>query len=173
MEDAIAVLLDKQAITEMLATYCRAFDRIDDALSRGIWHPDGTCDYSNRLGAAPVLFRDYIGGSTAARRVFAGHTHQIANLLIRVDGDRAVSEACFTATVQTHPKDGIVTEHCYRGRYLDRWSKRDGHWGIDHRQVVFDTYTPHDFPAERLAGIPLELTRRDADDPSYALFDSL
>jgi hypothetical protein len=173
MTDPLSILLDKQAITEVLATYCRAFDRLDDALSRTIWHEDGACDYSNRAGAAPVLFRDYIGGSTAARRGFATHSHQIANTLIRVVGVRAASEAYFTATVQMRPMDGVITQYCYRGRYLDRWSKREGRWAIDHRQVVFDSCTPYDFPAEHLAGVALELTRRDGEDPSYALFASL
>jgi hypothetical protein len=78
-----------------------------------------------------------------------------------------VSEAYFTASLQTVPANGWVTEHLWRGRYLDRWSRRDGKWGIDHRQVVFDSYTPHDFPADRLNNMPLDLSRRDADDPSY------
>lgn len=25
-----------------------------------------------------------------------------------------------------------------RGRYQDRWSKRNGRWAIDHRQYIFD-----------------------------------
>ena len=170
-ETAIETLLAKQGITEVLYRYCRAFDRIDDALARTVWHADGTCNYSNRVGVPDMLFRDYLGPSSATRASFRNHSHQITNILIELNGNLARSEAYFTASLQSEPKDGMITEHLYRGRYLDRWSRRDSVWAIDHRQVVFDSYTPLDFAADRLSGIALELTRRDQQDPSYAHFE--
>jgi hypothetical protein len=169
----VEILLEKQAITEMLYRYCRAMDRIDREATLAIWHPDGTCNYSSTAGVPDMPFRDYLTGSTKSRQGFANHSHQIANILIELNGTHAVSEAYFTASLQTVPADGTVTEHLWRGRYLDRWSKRAGNWAIDHRKVVFDSYTPYDFPADRLNGIPTALSRRDADDPSYAHFRSL
>ena len=167
-DQTLTRLLAKQEITETLYLYCRAMDRIDEALTLSIWHVDGTCNYSSTAGVPDMLFRDYLTGSTKARRSFANHSHQITNILIRLNGDdRAVSEAYFTASLHTEPKNGIVTEHLWRGRYLDRWSSRAGKWGIEHRQVLFDSYTPYDFSAERLKGAPLALVRRDEDDPSY------
>ena len=167
-DQTLTRLLAKQEITETLYLYCRAMDRIDEALTLSIWHVDGTCNYSSTAGVPDMLFRDYLTGSTKARRSFANHIHQITNILIRLNGDdRAVSEAYFTASLHTEPKNGIVTEHLWRGRYLDRWSRRAGKWGIEHRQVLFDSYTPYDFSAERLKGAPLALVRRDEDDPSY------
>ncbi len=166
-DTAIETLLTKQAITEVLYTYCRAMDRIDQELTLSIWHPDGTCNYSSTEGVPDILFRDYLPGSTKARQSFANHSHQITNILIQPNGDLAVSEAYFTASLQTHPTDGRVLEHLWRGRYLDRWSRRAGKWAIDHRQVVFDSYTPIEFDAEKLKGMPLGLSRRDGDDPSY------
>jgi SnoaL-like domain len=170
-DTAIETLLNKQAITEVLYRYCRAMDRIDREMTLSIWHPDGTCNYSSTEGVADMLFRDYLVGSTKARQGFANHSHQITNILIELadspGGDRAVSEAYFTASLQTPPSDGKVLEHLWRGRYLDRWSKRAGAWAIDHRQVVFDSYTPYEFDAGRLKGMPLALSRRDRDDPSY------
>jgi hypothetical protein len=166
-DTAFEILLAKQEITEVLYLYCRAMDRIDEALTLSIWHADGTCNYASKAGVPDMLFRDYLTGSTKARQGFANHSHQITNILVRPEGERAVSEAYFTASLQTMPKDGWVTEHLWRGRYLDRWSKRAGKWGIDHRQVVFDSYTPHDFLGARLDGMPLDLSRRDEDDPSY------
>jgi len=166
-DTAIEILLAKQAIAEVLYTYCRAMDRIDHELTLSIWHPDGTCNYSSSEGVPDILFRDYLPGSTKARQSVANHSHQITNILIQLNGDLAVSEAYFTASLQTHPADGRVLEHLWRGRYLDRWSRRAGKWAIDHRQVVFDSYTPYEFDADRLKGMPLGLSRRDRDDPSY------
>lgn len=166
-EAALATLLAKQAITEALYEYCRAMDRIDEAATLAVWHPNATCNYSGTEGVPDLLFRDYLTGSIKARLSFANHSHQITNILIRHAGDRAVSEAYFTASLQTHPTGGVVTEHLWRGRYLDRWVVFNGSWVIEHRRVVFDSYTPQDFPAGRLADKPLALSRRDGDDPSY------
>jgi SnoaL-like domain len=170
---AVEILIEKQAITEVLYRYCRAMDRIDREATLAIWHPNGTCNYSSTAGVPDMLFRDYLTGSTKSRQGFANHSHQITNILIELNGARAVSEAYFTASLQTVPAGGTVTEHLWRGRYLDRWLKRGADWAIDHRQVVFDSYTPHDFHADRLTGMPTALSRRDADDPSYAHFRSL
>jgi hypothetical protein len=167
---AVTILLNKQAITEVLYRYCRAMDRVDREATLAIWHPDGTCNYSGAAEGSDMLFSDYLTGSTKARQSFANHSHQITNILIEVEGDYAVSEAYFTASLQTMPLAGMVTEHLWRGRYLDRWSRRAGNWAIEHRQVVFDSYTPYDFSADRLKGMPLSLSRRDEDDPSYAHF---
>lgn len=166
-DTAIETLLAKQAIADVLYRYCRAMDRVDEELTLSIWHPDGTCNYSSTSGVPDMLFRDYLTGSTKSRQGFANHSHQITNILVQPNGDRAVSEAYFTASLQTEPKNGRVLEHLWRGRYLDRWSQRDGKWAIDHRQVVFDSYTPYEFDAEKLKGAPLSLSRRDKDDPSY------
>ncbi len=170
---AVEALLAKQEIAEALYRYCRAFDRIDDALARSVFHPGAVCNYGNRKGGPDQLFEDYLGPSSATRAALRNHSHQITNILTSLDGERAVSEAYFTASLQSEPKDGTITEHLYRGRYLDRWSRLDGFWGITRRLVVFDSYTPYDFPADRLAGIALELTARDKSDPSYALFAAI
>jgi hypothetical protein len=54
-----------------------------------------------------------------------------------------------------------------RGRYLDRWSRRNGVWAIDHRIHVPDHATtfpvPESTPAEAAGA-------RDRSDPSYQLF---
>ena len=42
---ALRALLDKQAITEQLANYCRACDRLDKPLGYGVFHEDSTADY--------------------------------------------------------------------------------------------------------------------------------
>ena len=105
-DTAIETLLNKQAIPELLYRYCRAMDRIDRDLTLSIWHKDGTCNYSSTNGAADMLFRDYLSGSTKARQGFANHSHQITNILIELSGDRAVSEAYFTASLLTVPADG-------------------------------------------------------------------
>jgi hypothetical protein len=167
LEDLIA----KQAITEVIYRYCRAFDRIDHDLALTIWHADGTCNYTNLPNTPDMLVRDYFPPSEIHRANLRNHSHQVSNILIEVAGGRAVSESYFTASLQTQPIDGRITEQVYRGRYLDRWSKREHRWAIDHRHVVFDSCTPYDFEAARIETVQLALSRRDRADPSYALFE--
>ncbi|MES2303795.1 MAG: nuclear transport factor 2 family protein, partial [Pseudomonadota bacterium] len=64
-------------------------------------------------------------------------------------------------------QDGVLRQGTALGRYLDRWSRRDGHWAIDHREYVQDIDEVVD------AGPPLVGAfgaRRDREDPSYAVF---
>lgn len=64
-------------------------------------------------------------------------SHRVTNVLITLDGDRAGSEAYVIATLRR--KDGnrlLQATAC--GRYLDRWSRREGCWAIDRRLYVHD-----------------------------------
>ena len=60
-------------------------------------------------------------------------SHQLANVLIDVQGDRATSESYVTACIRTGGHDITV-----RGRYSDVWSCRSGRWGIDERRYRHD-----------------------------------
>lgn len=171
MSDDVQQLIAKQAITEELYKYCRSFDRLDDALALSVWHECGTLQYAN----GPVqTVAEYLPGSTEVRRSLLNCSHQITNILIKVKGDRAVSEAYVTASLQEKPDaKNNMAENLYRGRYIDQWSLRDGKWGIDHRQFLPDSYTRIEFN-NGFAGTPfLEMAKRDGSDPSYAAFAAL
>ena len=164
MSDTLQSLYDKDQIREQLARYCRVFDRMDHEGALAIWHLDGTAQYL----AHPLRpLKEFLEGSVAARRSKLRMSHQITNTLIKVDGDKAVSEAYGTAWLQDHPVDGIVLEHHFRGRYLDRWSRRDGRWAIDHRRYICDCYTPREIDASLIPEASITATRPDRGDPSY------
>ena len=101
-------------------------------------------------------------------KVHAGmqvHSHQLTNILIELDGDRAASETYATVVLRT--RGDAALDIFVRGRYLDRWSRRDGIWAMDHRIHVPDHTTTLSVP-ERL---PSEAAgARDRSDPSYQLF---
>jgi hypothetical protein len=54
-----------------------------------------------------------------------------------------------------------------RGRYLDRWSRRDGRWGIEKRFFVGDINEIRDITYASI----VPRFALDRSDPSYALFD--
>lgn len=166
MNDELKTLLAKQAITEQLYTYCRAFDRLDDALALSVWHAGGTVQYAN----GPIQqMTEYLPPSTAVRSTLLNCSHQITNILIKMKGDEAVSEAYVTASLQEQPDEhNQMAENLYRGRYIDQWSLRDGKWAIDHRQFLPDSYTRIEFNNGFIGSGFLDMAKRDSTDPSYA-----
>jgi hypothetical protein len=159
-------LLDKQQITEALYTYCRAVDRIDRDLGYSIWNEGAEVDYGEAIFVGPARgVIDYICDSHLRG---IAHSHQIANVLIRFDADRAVSEAYVNSAMRMMHGEQLIQVNT-RGRYLDRWSRHDGRWGIDRRVFVNDFDEAH--PATN-GSIPPRL-RLDRSDLSYGVFDGL
>ena len=123
----------KDEIRTVLARYCRALDRMDKDAACSVWHADGTANY---LGIFEGSGRDFVDWVWEAHAAMDRHSHQIAQSLVEVDGDRARSETY--VTVVLWPKAEPEVEICARGRYLDGWSLREGRWAIDHRVHVVD-----------------------------------
>lgn len=164
MSDTLSSLLAKQAITEQIYTYCRAFDRLDNELALTVWHADGTVQYGN----GPVMpIAQYLPPSTDVRRTLSNCSHQVTNILIWLYGNTAVSEAYVTASLQEQPQDGHMIENLFRGRYIDRWSCRESRWALDHRQFVPDSYTRIGFENGYVGSPYMSMARRDRSDPSY------
>jgi hypothetical protein len=165
-EAAVQALIDKQAITEAIYTYCRSVDRIDVPLGRSIWHDDAFADYGAGYYQGPG--KDVIDLICKQHEGLLGHSHQITNILIDLDGNRAGSEAYATCTMR-FTRDGREMHMNIRNRYVDNWERRAGRWGLVRREVVFD----HDEIREvTTMGRPLNNTR-DRADPSYAAIGRL
>jgi hypothetical protein len=170
-DDLLAALAAKQEIRDALSRYCRAMDRRDEPLAAALWHSGGTADYG-----AEIFTGSGSGFATWVTEIHTGFqrtSHQITNVLCEVVGDRAVSEAYVTVALWGLPDEsGAVIQTTSRGRYLDRWSQRDGRWAVDARQFLEDFSSYQSLPAAELGhGNPL--VSRDHDDPSYALLSSL
>lgn len=155
-------LADRQAITDLLHRYCRAVDRLDIPLGHSIWHEDGQADYGASVYQGPG--RGVIDHVCAQHLHTLHHMHQLSNILIALDGDRAGSEAYVLATLRME-RDGKLLQMSVWSRHIDRWSRRDGRWGIDHRVAVRD----FDEIREVTPMYRHDVGRRDRDDPSYAV----
>lgn len=155
-------LLACEEIRSQLHNYCRAMDRRDDELGYAVWHEDGTADYGADVFQGRG--RDFVDQVSSNHLRRTAHSHQLATIGIEVDGGTAVSEAYATVRLVTEA-GGRVTEELYVGRYLDRWSCREGRWAIDHRVWVLDFGE-----LDRPVMAPLRGTgARDRSDPSYAM----
>lgn len=167
MTDAVRELLAKQAIREVLHRYCRGVDRMDRPLTRACWHAAGTADYQGMFTGDVEALLDWMWKLHDGMQ---GHSHQMTNMLIEIAGERAVSETYVTVTLRTKPGREPVRDILARGRYVDRWSERDGRWGIDHRLFLNDWMTS--LPVGT-APVSPTVGRRDPSDASYAAFQEL
>jgi hypothetical protein len=136
--DEAAVLrevADRQAIEALIYTYCRAVDRLDVPLGHSIWHDDGYADYGDDFYQGPG--KGVIDRIIKSHDGLISHTHQVTNVLIALEGDRAGSESYVFGTMRLE-RGGQLMHMEVHARYLDQWSRRDGRWGLDRRTVVFD-----------------------------------
>ena len=125
---------DKDEIRDVLYTYCRGIDRLDEALVRSVYHPGASDDHGPFSGTAeefaawviPVLQRD-----------FSATMHTLGNILIELDGDAAHVESYFHAYHRV-PRPAGDRDLLVGGRYLDRFERRAGVWKISARTVVLE-----------------------------------
>jgi hypothetical protein len=154
-------LLDKQAIRDVLSRYCRGLDRMDKEMAYSVWQDGATAFYDGIYEGTGHGFIDWVW------EVHAGmerHSHQITNVLVELDGDRATSESYVTVVLWTLPDSkGHQKELVGRGRYLDRWERLEDGWGIRERTHLLDLSSV--FPLDRAD--TSEGFSRDEKDLSY------
>jgi len=167
----------REAIREQIYRYCRAIDRMDRELVRRVWHTDGTIDFSDGSvdanytpGPPPVAFEKHFDFAWPFRATLHAHSHQATNIMITVQGDHAGSETTSITNLQRRIGDEIEQTLIW-GRWLDRWSCRDGYWAIDHRMGVMDCAEKRRFAMDALNETDGHLSRRDQNDPSYLFLD--
>ena len=165
MNDLLSQVADRQAITDQIYRYCRAMDRIDHELGYAVWHEDGTADYGEAVFQGSG--RDFIDHVCRQHSQLLVHSHQVTNIVIELDGERAGSEAYVTANLRME-RGGKLLQMTVLSRYIDRWSKRGGRWAIDHRVAVMDM----DEVREVTPMKQLDQGRRDRTDPSYAVLEA-
>jgi len=154
---------DRQAITDLIYLYCRSMDRRDIPLGYTVFHDDAVTDYGE--GFYSGSGHGFIDWVTELHASFTTHSHQITNIILQIDGDRAESESYCIVALRQMDGDQLVqiTGWC---RYLDQWSKRNGRWAIDKRKLVMDLDEVR--PVTPLTAAPYGA--RDKSDPSYDLF---
>jgi SnoaL-like domain len=168
---ALQGLLDKQAIAEVLHRYARGCDRADEALLRSCFHPES----SHRHGAFAGTSADFC---TLAMNIILGtrlEKHQVSNVLVELDGDRAVVESHYVAYHRQVNRSTSEEEDMFSGgRFIDRFERRNGAWRIAARVGLID-YERFDPVTER--GVrslaPALRSRRQPDDELYTLLPSL
>lgn len=159
-------LLDRIALTDLVALYCRGCDRRDFALVRSLYHDDAIDDHGAMFRGGPD---DFVAWLPQAMAPWELTIHSITNSLFAIDGDVAEGEHHARAYHRTHAPDRH--EYIVHGRYLDRYTRREGVWKFSHRSLVFDSGEIRAVDEEGYAKISKDASAGTADraDPSWAL----
>lgn len=150
-------LLDRAQISDLIHLYCRGVDRVDEATLRSIYHDDAVEDRGADLFIGKA--QDWVGWTIDLLPAFALTQHCILNILLDVDGDVADGESYFNAYHRFDSPDRAAAEEALSaqggsaddlawpeggtdlilaGRYLDRFTRRDGVWKISYRKMICD-----------------------------------
>jgi len=169
---ALEQLLAKQDIYEQINKYARGLDRADRQILLSIAHPGARMRFGNRDFPS---WEAYVEWLIKAHDDMKGNNHRMTNILIEVNGDRAVSETTGTATLLV-PKEGnpsLFEERWMHSRYLDTWSRRNGKWALDGRHTVSDYRRVLDVPTDLVKSRYEVIGHIGRSDPSYSHFESL
>jgi hypothetical protein len=130
-------VVDRRAIDDLLIRYCTLVDRREvDALVVEVFAEDAVDNHGLGVWSGREGLRE--GFSWVLSR-FAGTVHQITNLDVRLDGDRAESRAYVTGWHWLpHPGEerrpaGKAADFVVVGAYDDELERRSEGWRIVHR----------------------------------------
>jgi uncharacterized protein (TIGR02246 family) len=123
-------LLDRQAITAVMAAYARWADLNQPEQQAAVFTEDGRVRYHPG---------DWIAGRAALteklRAALAGYSktsHHLSNVEIDFEGpDSAIAESAVIAWHRRH--DG--SEWTLYGRYVDRWTRTEQGWRLAEREL--------------------------------------
>ena len=162
---AIEVVIAKDQIRDQIYNYSRGLDRMDRELALQVFHPDAVVTQPNGSGGGfkgnGAQWVDY---AWKAHANIAAHAHQMTNILIRVNGDKATSETYAMDSLRSEPTETSQSTNLILVRYADTWSKRNGRWAMDSRNIIIDFSTNNSSTGPNRKGV----NRRDRTDPSYA-----
>jgi hypothetical protein len=131
LEARLDAMEAREQIAQVLYRYCRGWDRRDEDLIRSCYWPEGWLTHGVYDGPAA----DFVGFGLSRTAHVLGVRHVINNVMIELDGDRALSE-CYFAAIHRRPAASGQGEEDYflEGRYIDRFERRSGEWRILRRR---------------------------------------
>jgi hypothetical protein len=135
----LQAVIDRSEISDLLSSFARGIDRMDENLLRSVLHPDATLD----LG--PGVFQgtggDYVHWVLGVLNAIRSSHHMITNVRVELEADTALVESYFHAHIRI--EKSIGREDLFMGgRNLDRFERRPagsaGVWKIVHRKQILD-----------------------------------
>jgi SnoaL-like protein len=163
-EPVLRALVDREEIRDLVVRYCRGVDRGDWDMVRSCYHEDAFDEHGTFTGS-PDDFVAHARESLPRR--FERTMHFAGQSLIDFDGDVAHVETYAIGYHRWTPPDGREPRDMTVGaRLYDRVERRDGHWRIAHRKLVYD-WTRIDPVADEYLPEGVLVGARGPDDPSW------
>ncbi|CAM3852393.1 nuclear transport factor 2 family protein [Bordetella tumulicola] len=158
---------DIHDIEQNLYRYARGVDRKDWPQVRAAYHVDAYDNHGSYKGDVD----GFIASLEKRHATIERSIHLISNVTVEfIDDDSALVESYFTAhqRIAAGVSGDMAVDNQSIGRYLDHVTRRDGHWRIQRRDVVFDFYFTR--PAEDSPRLTADVSRsrRDAGDLLFA-----
>jgi ketosteroid isomerase-like protein len=167
--ETIEDMLAKEAIRNLVGQYCRAADRNDLDLLRSLYWEDALDEHGYNKSNTAKEFIDRIPEFEGINCV----QHNVTSQMIAVNGDEAEGESYVIAYHNYMTPDGPTVMIC-GGRYLDRYTRKNGEWRIAHRKCTTDW--GHEFgvpsldPPATFTDGAIAVGKKSGDDVSYGFF---
>jgi len=168
---------DRMEIQNVLYRYARGVDRRNWDLVRSIYHPDAYDDHGNYKGGVDGFIESLVKRHATIEQSL----HVLANCIIEFDSaDGALVETYFSSYQRLMPEAGDARQDYLRGqpvadheaaertvfgRFIDRFTRRNGEWRVARRKVVFEVYRGAPAPAGGGLNSNWAVARRDGQDP--------
>lgn len=168
MDPRLQDMLDQHEIRQLLATYCHACDRADEALMAACYAGGDSFDDHGLVRASGP---DYARQMTElVHQRTEAVSHILGQSLIVVKKDKASAETFFLGLMRLKPDDqGVSRLNQLAGRFVDELERIDGAWKIRRRTCVRDTSLTLRVEEDMQAGYGLAQGTRDGADPGAAL----
>lgn len=158
-QQALATLIAKEEIRQLVLLYSRGVDRKDIDLLRTLYAKDATDDHGQHFKGTAGDYMHFLERSFPHMRMSG---HYVCNHLIAVNGDEAEGEVYALAYHLIPDGKGGTAEDFAGVRYIDRYKKEGGRWLFTKRVVEFD------HRSHRPVATPAGAVPAPTDDASYA-----
>ena len=171
--DALQALIDKDAIRELVLSYCRAADRHDDLAMRELYHDDALDDHGSYFSGLAMEFIDKLPDIQKPMQILH---HNVTTHNIKLDPsntDFAEGEVYILAMHQALDPEGKLIDFIIGGRYLDKYEKRNNVWKFAHRAILADwckLAAPSNITLDDHIIAGALIGKPGTDDPSYNFF---
>jgi hypothetical protein len=170
-EARLADLFGRQAVQDCLLRAALGNDLQDAALWKSAYWPDATEDHGWYQGNAHAFIDETV---PLLLETMDETWHQVGNMIVRIDGDRACAQSYFFAYCRVKAAGDGRSDLFAGGRCVDRLERRSDEWRIAARITKGDWVRQAtgsaDWSTPVLQGYVPKYGLRAPDDPFWRVF---